>query len=80
LVALEQIFDRHDMHKKKKEVIKHGDFIEMNIGKSEERRMIKIGKGTSEKERKELINLVQEYRVLECARFTIGNITIVTQP
>jgi hypothetical protein len=52
LVALEQIFDRHDMHKKKKEVIKHGNFIEINIGTSEEPGMIKIGKGTSKKERK----------------------------
>jgi hypothetical protein len=50
------------MHKNKKEVMKSGDFIEINIGISEDPRMIKIGKGISEKERKELINLVQEYR------------------
>jgi hypothetical protein len=62
IMALEQIFDRHDMHKKKKEVIKPSSYIEINIGTVEESRLIKIGKGTSEKERKELISLVQEYR------------------
>jgi hypothetical protein len=40
------------MHKKKKEVIKHGSYIEINIGTEEVLRLIKIGKGTSEKERK----------------------------
>jgi hypothetical protein len=52
-----KIFDRHDMYKKKKETIKPGDYIEINIGTEEVPRMIKIGKGTSEKERKELIIL-----------------------
>jgi hypothetical protein len=59
---LEKIFDRHDMHKKKKEVIKPGSYIEVNIGTEEVPRLIKIGKGTSKKERKELISLVSEYR------------------
>jgi hypothetical protein len=58
----ENIFERHDMYKKKKEVIKPGSYIEINIGTEEVPRFIKIGKGTSEKERKELISLVQEYR------------------
>jgi hypothetical protein len=62
ITSLENIFDRHDMHKKKKEVIKPGSYIEINIGTEEVPRFIKIGKGTSEKERKELISLVQEYR------------------
>jgi ribonuclease HI len=61
IVALENIFDRHDMYKKKKETIKPGSYIEINIGTKETLRFIKIGKGTSEKERKELISLVQEY-------------------
>jgi hypothetical protein len=47
---------------RKKETIKPGDYIEINIGTTEDPKMIKIGKGTSEKERKELINLVHEYR------------------
>jgi hypothetical protein len=62
ITALENIFDRHDMHKKKKEVIKPSSYIEVNIGIEEAPRLIKIGKGTSEKERKQLISLVSEYR------------------
>jgi hypothetical protein len=62
ITSLEKIFDRHDMHKKKKEVIKPGSYIEVNIGTEEVPRLIKIRKGTSEKERKELISLVSEYR------------------
>jgi ribonuclease HI/transposase InsO family protein len=62
IIALEKIFDRHDMHKKKKETIKPGSYIEINIGTEEVPRLIKIGKGTSEKERKQLISLVKEYR------------------
>lgn len=62
LVALEQIFNRQDMKKNKEETIKPGDYIEVNIGTSQEPRMIKIGKGISKDERKNLINLVQEYR------------------
>jgi hypothetical protein len=50
--ALEKIFDRHDMYKKKKEVVKPGSYIEVNIGTKEVPRLIKIGKGTLEKERK----------------------------
>ena len=52
LVALEQSFDRQDRHKNKKEKRKPEDYLEINIGTIEEPRMIKIGKGTSEKERK----------------------------
>jgi hypothetical protein len=62
ITTLEKIFDRHDMHKKKKEVTKPGSYIEVNIGTEEVPKLIKIRKGTSEKERKELISLVSEYR------------------
>jgi hypothetical protein len=62
ITTIEKIFDRHDMHKKKKEVIKPGSYIEVNIGTEEAPRLIKIGKGTSENERKELISVVGEYR------------------
>jgi ribonuclease HI len=62
LINLEQIFDRHDKYKKKDETIKLGDYIEINIGSDQDPKMIKIGKDTSEKERKDLINLVKEYR------------------
>ena len=38
------------------------DYIEINIGTEEESRKIKIGKGTFEKERKNLVELVKEFR------------------
>ena len=42
--------------------MKSGDYIEINIGTKTEPKIIKIGKGTFEKERSSLINLVKEYR------------------
>jgi hypothetical protein len=52
ITAFEKIFDRHGMYKKKKEVVKPGSYIEVNIGTKEVSRLIKIGKGTSKIERK----------------------------
>ena len=42
--------------------MKPGDYIEVNMGTNQNPKLIKIGKGTSQKERNELINLVKEYR------------------
>ena len=42
--------------------MKPGEYIEINIRMETEPKIIKIGKGTSEKERNNLINLVKEYR------------------
>jgi hypothetical protein len=50
------------MYRKKNETINPDKYIEINIGTEEVPRMIKIGKGTTKKERKELISLVREYR------------------
>ena len=36
--------------------------MEINIGNDKDPKLIKIGKGTSEKERNSLINLIKEYR------------------
>ena len=36
--------------------------MEINIGTDKDPKLIKIGKGTSEKERNSLINLIKEYR------------------
>jgi hypothetical protein len=58
ITSLERIFDMHE----KKKVVKPSSHIEINIGTEEVSRFIKIGKGTSKKERKKLISLVQEYR------------------
>ena len=61
-VALENIFDRQDGRKSNVELMKPDDYIEINIGTETKLKIIKIGKGTSEKERNSLINLVKEYR------------------
>ena len=61
-VALENIFDRQDRRKSNVEQMKQRDYIEINIGTETKPKIIKIGKGTSEKERNSLINLVKEYR------------------
>ena len=49
-----------------------GDYIEINIGTNNEPKMIKNGKGTSEKEKNELVNLVKEYRYV--FSFTYGEL------
>ena len=36
--------------------------MEINIGTDKDPKLIKIGKGTSEKERNSLMNLIKEYR------------------
>ena len=46
LIAFENLFDRHDRHKNKKEAIKIGDYMEINIGTDKHPKLIKIGKGT----------------------------------
>ena len=65
-MGLEQIFDRHDGRKNSIDSMKPRDYLEINIGSDLEPKMIKIGKGTSKKERKDLINLVKEYRDVFC--------------
>ena len=61
-MALENIFDRQDRKESNVEQMKPRDYIEVNIGTDQNPKIIKIGKGTSQKERNELINLVKEYR------------------
>lgn len=52
-VALERLFDRHDATKRKEvEKIDLGEFIEVIIGTSHDFKVVKIGKGTSDEERK----------------------------
>ena len=62
LIVFKNLFDRQDHHKNKKEAIKIGDYMEINIGTDKDPKLIKIGKGTSKKERNSLINLIKEYR------------------
>jgi hypothetical protein len=57
----EQIFERHDKHKKEKEIENPGDHIEMNLKSDRDPRMIKK-KGTSRKIRKNTTSLVKDYK------------------
>ena len=61
------MFGRHDGQKKeRKENLNPSDHIEVNIGTSEDPRMVKIGKNTPNETKKQIINLLKEYRdVLE---------------
>lgn len=63
MVAMEQLFDRNDATKKNdKKNLDPGEFIEVNIGFSENPKMVKIGKGTYEEENESLVKLFIEYR------------------
>ena len=63
VVALEQHFHWHDATNMKEEnKINLGEFIEVNIGTSSDPKILKIGKGTNDEERKILTNLIYEYR------------------
>ena len=39
-----------------------GEFIEVNLATSKDPKIVKIDKGTSEEERKQLTNLLHEYK------------------
>ena len=52
------MFDQQDRHNKK-EAIKIGDYMEINIGTNKDPKLIKIGNNTSEKESNSLINLIK---------------------
>ena len=63
MVALEQHFDQHDATKLREEnKLDPGEYLEVNIGTSENPKIVKIGKGTSVEERKKLTNLLREYQ------------------
>ena len=63
VVALEQHFDRHDATKLREEnKMDPGEYLEINIGTSENPKIVKIGRGTSLEERKRIIDLLREYR------------------
>lgn len=63
VVALEQHFDRHDATKLREEnKMDPGEYLEINIGTSENPKIVKIGRGISVEERKKLTDLLREYR------------------
>jgi hypothetical protein len=61
-VPLENLFDRHDVFKGKRPNKQADEALEFNIGTEIDPRMIKIGKGTTEKERIEILALVREFK------------------
>jgi ribonuclease HI len=61
-VPLENLFDRHDVFKGKRTNKQAEEALEFNIGTEMDSRMVKIGKGTTEKERKEILSLIREFR------------------
>jgi hypothetical protein len=61
-VPLEHLFDRHDVFKGKKPNKQIDEALEFNIGTEMDPRMVKIGKGTTEKERMEILDLIREFK------------------
>jgi hypothetical protein len=63
VVSSEKNFDRQDGHKQKDDTKKKlFDYLEVNIGTSEEPMLIKVGKTTHIDERNEIVKLLKEYR------------------
>ena len=60
-IPLENNFNRHDDYKGRRvELV--DEVIEINIGTHVSPKMVKVGKNASPKERKEIENLIQEYK------------------
>jgi hypothetical protein len=61
-VPLEHLFDRHNVYKGKNPKKQIDEDLEFNIDTEMDPRMVKIGKGTTEKERIEILNLIREFK------------------
>jgi hypothetical protein len=61
-VPLESLFDIHDVFKGRRPNKQAGEALEFNIGTEIDPRMINIGKGTTEKERLEILALIREFK------------------
>jgi ribonuclease HI len=61
-IPLEDLFDRHDVFKGRRNNKQVEDALEFNVGTEIDPRTVKIGKGTTEKERKAILNLIREFR------------------
>jgi hypothetical protein len=62
LVPLERLFDRSDAFIGSKQPCADQQVVEVDIGSRETPRIIKIGKGCTEEERKKITTLVREYQ------------------
>ena len=58
-VPLEQLFDRHNVYKGKNPKQQTDKVLEFNIGTKMDPRMVKIGEGTTEKERSDILDLIR---------------------
>jgi ribonuclease HI len=61
-IPLEDLFDRHDVFKGKRTNKQAEEALEFNIGTQMDPRTVKIGKGTTEKERRAILDLIREFR------------------
>jgi hypothetical protein len=61
-VPLESLFDRHDVFKGRKPNKQADEALEFNIGTGIDPRIVKIGKGTTKKERLEILALIREFK------------------
>jgi hypothetical protein len=61
-VPLEHLFDRNNVFKGKKPNKQTDEALEFNIDTKMDPRMVKIGKGTTEKERIEIVDLIREFK------------------
>jgi ribonuclease HI len=61
-IPLENLFDRHDVFKRKKPSKQADEALEFNTGTEIDPRMVKIGKGTTEKERSKILALIREFK------------------
>jgi hypothetical protein len=61
-IPLEQLFDRHDIYKGKSPKQQTNKVLEFNIGTEIDPRMVKIGEGTTEEERNEILDLIREFK------------------
>jgi hypothetical protein len=61
-IPLENLFDRHDVFKGKRTNKQAEEALEFNIGTKMDLIIVKIGKGTTEKERKEMLELIREFK------------------
>jgi hypothetical protein len=61
-IPLEEMYDKHDMYGEKKEITKLDEYMGINAGSLDSPKIVKIDKGTSSEERREIVNLIREYR------------------
>ena len=62
VVPLERMLDSHDMFKHIPTIDQSEDYVEINIGLESSPKMIKVGKNTSQEEKRDIERLICEYQ------------------